>query len=82
MVYLHQSREISQRMWVSGFREITCILADRSAKAWLGNQWSDNSVPKIENTIILANFGLLYYFSPCEPVSPYAGFGAAGVYYK
>jgi len=57
------------------------LLSDRQ-RTFLGNQYSDNSVPKVENSIILGSLGLLYYFSPCEPVSPYAGFGAGGVNYK
>ncbi|MDR3609874.1 MAG: OmpA family protein [Ignavibacteriaceae bacterium] len=56
-------------------------LADRQ-RAFLGNQNSDNSVPKVENDILLANLDLMYYFVPCEPVSPYVGIGGAGVSYK
>jgi OmpA-OmpF porin, OOP family len=56
-------------------------LADRQ-QTFIGNQNSNSAVPKVENDIILAGLGLLYYFAPCEPVSPYAGFGLAGVNYK
>ena len=56
-------------------------IGDRQG-VFIGNQNSNNSVPKIENDIILASLGLLYYFAPCEPVSPYAGFGFGGVNYK
>jgi OmpA-OmpF porin, OOP family len=56
-------------------------LADRQ-RVFLGNQDSDNSLPKIENDILLANFQLMYYLVPCEPVSPYFGLGVAGVSYK
>jgi OmpA-OmpF porin, OOP family len=55
-------------------------IADRQ-RVFLSNQNSNSSVPKVENSVILGSLGLLYYFSPCEPVSPYAGFGAAGVSY-
>jgi OmpA-OmpF porin, OOP family len=56
-------------------------LSDKQ-RANLGNQNMNTSEPLVENSIILGSFGLLYYFSPCEPVSPYAGFGAGGVDYK
>jgi OmpA-OmpF porin, OOP family len=56
-------------------------LSDRQ-RAFLGNQNTNTSIPIVENSIILGSFGLLYYFSPCESVSPYAGFGAGGVNYK
>lgn len=39
-------------------------------------------MPKVENDVFLSSLGLLYYFSPCEPFSPYAGFGVGGVYYR
>ena len=56
-------------------------LADKPP-TYIGNQNPNNSVPTIENDVLLASLGLLYYFSPCEPVSPYAGFGGAMVNYK
>jgi outer membrane protein OmpA-like peptidoglycan-associated protein/opacity protein-like surface antigen len=49
---------------------------------YIGNQNPDNSVTTIQNDVFLASLGLLYYFSPCEPVSPYAGFGVGEVDYK
>jgi OmpA-OmpF porin, OOP family len=56
-------------------------LVDKPA-VFLGNQNPDNSVPSIVNDIFLADFGFMYYFIPCEPVSPYFGIGVAGVSYK
>ncbi|MDR3668439.1 MAG: OmpA family protein [Ignavibacteriaceae bacterium] len=56
-------------------------IADRQS-VFLSNQNSDNNVPKVENDILLASLGMVYYFSPCEPISPYAGIGAGGVYYR
>src|ERR1035437_5575638 len=46
------------------------------------DKYSTNVSSIIQNDILLGSLGLLYYFSPCEPVSPYAGFGAGGVDYK
>jgi outer membrane protein OmpA-like peptidoglycan-associated protein/opacity protein-like surface antigen len=46
------------------------------------DKYSTNTISIIESNILLGSLGLLYYFSPCEPVSPYAGFGAGGVDYK
>ena len=46
------------------------------------DKYSTNTISIIESNIFIGSLGLLYYFSPCEPVSPYAGFGAGGVDYK
>ena len=46
------------------------------------DKYPTNPSSIIESDILLGSLGLLYYFSPCEPVSPYAGFGAGGVDYK
>jgi len=46
------------------------------------DKYSTNTISIIESNILIGSLGLLYYFSPCEPVSPYAGFGAGGVDYK
>jgi len=46
------------------------------------DKYSANTTSIIQSDILLGSLGLLYYFIPCEPVSPYAGFGAAGVDYK
>jgi OOP family OmpA-OmpF porin len=35
-----------------------------------------------KNEVISGNFDLLYYFVPCEPVSPYLGVGLGGEIYK
>jgi outer membrane protein OmpA-like peptidoglycan-associated protein/opacity protein-like surface antigen len=66
-----------------GFRikENYLHIADR-IRAFLGNQNPDFTYPKIQNDIFLTSFDLLYYFVPCEPVSPFAGMGVAGVVYK
>jgi len=56
-------------------------IADRQ-RDFLGNQNPDFSLPKVENDVFLGSFDLLYFFVPCEPVSPYAGFGLGGVWYK
>jgi len=79
-LFLSIQRNFSEHL---GFRfQGNYLLISDRQRTFLGNQYSDNSVPKVENTVILGSLGLLYYFSPCEPVSPYAGFGAGGVNYK
>jgi len=57
------------------------LIKDRQ-QVYLGNQNPNTSVPIVENSVILGSIGMLYYFSPCEPISPYAGIGAGGVNYK
>ena len=39
------------------------------------------SIPKVTNDVLLGSLGILYYFTPCEPISPYAGFGAGAIDY-
>jgi OOP family OmpA-OmpF porin len=56
-------------------------IADRQG-IFVSNQNSNSAIPKVENDVIVASLQLLYYFVPCEPVSPYAGFGFGGVNYK
>lgn len=63
------------------FKESYLHIADR-IRAFYSNQNPDERLPKVENNILLSTFDLLYYFVPCEPVSPYAGMGASAVFYK
>jgi outer membrane protein OmpA-like peptidoglycan-associated protein len=35
----------------------------------------------VENQVIAGNLGVVYYFVPCEPVSPYLSVGLGGIYY-
>ena len=49
---------------------------------YMGNQNPNNDVSTVINKVFLASLDFLYYFIPCEPVSPYAGLGVGEVDFK
>jgi outer membrane protein OmpA-like peptidoglycan-associated protein len=46
-----------------------------------GNVGVEPNLITITNNTISGDFDLVYYFVPCEPVSPYLGVGVGGIYY-
>ena len=54
----------------------------RGGYSHLEGQWNDQSLNLIKTTdnLITGDLDLLYYFTPCEPVSPYLFAGVGGNY--
>ncbi len=76
--YISTSVTVQDEAGYGGFLSIQKNFSEHIGLRLLGNYLhfqGFSGAAKIENNSIAGNFDLIYYFVPCEPISPYLGVG-------